>query len=397
MPFSKPPTDLVQNIRKNPIYPFMMVLVLSASMGFQAWRTLLNNFSVEQAGIDGLQMGAIQSIREIPGFLVFLVVFVLLLIKEHRLASLSVILMGIGIALAGFFPTFWGIVITTLIMSIGFHYFETTNKSLTLQHFNRQESPLVMAQLRSYACLGNVLIGGVVAGLSLWVSYKVNFLVMGLFVIVAGIYTMIIDPKKEEPEPQHKKIILRKKYWLFYMLNLLSGARRQIFVVFAVFLLVEKYKFSIGEIAGLFVLNNVLSYFINPMIGNSINRFGERKVLSLEYVGLFFVFLGYTFLQQKWIIASLYILDHVFFNFSIGINTYLHKIADPKDIAPSTSVGFAINHIMAVFVPVVGGYLWLKNYQIPFMAGVILSAISLIFVQLIRIPNAESGQHYFSD
>ena len=356
-------------------------------MGFQAWRTLLNNFSVEQVGINGFQIGAIQSFREIPGFLVFLVVFVILIIKEHRLASLSVILMGLGIALTGFFPSFWGLVFTTVIMSIGFHYFETTNKSLTLQHFSRLQSPLVLAQLRSYACLGNVVIGGIVAGLALLVSYKINFLIMGLFVVAAGIYTLMIDPIREEPEPQHKKIILRKKYWLFYVLNLLSGARRQIFVVFAVFLLVERHHFSVGEIAALFVFNNLLSYFINPIIGKSIIRFGERKVLSFEYIGLFFVFLGYAFLEHKWMVAALYIVDHVFFNFSIGINTFLHKIADPRDIAPSTSAGFAINHIMAVFIPIVGGYLWLQHYQIPFLAGVLLCALSLAFVQFIKVDH----------
>ncbi len=376
---------MMKSIRQNPMYPFMFVLVICAMMGFQGWRTLLNNFAVEKAGIDGLQIGVVQSLREVPGFLVFLVVFVLLFIKEHRLGSISVIIMGIGIALAGFFPSFIGLIITTVVMSIGFHYFETINKSLTLQHFSYQEAPIVFAKLRSYSALGNIAIGGLVWLMSGYLDFKYSFLIIGVMVVIGGIYTIIIDPIKEEPVPQHKKIILRKKYWLFYVLNLLSGARRQIFVVFAVFLLVEKYQYSIKEVALLFVANNIIAYFVNPLIGKAINKFGERKVLSFEYIGLFVVFLGYAFMDNRWIIGVLYILDHIFFNFSIGLNTYLQKIADPKDIAPSTSVGFAINHITAVFVPIIGGFLWLYNYQIPFIAGAVLSVFSLFFVQQIRI------------
>ena len=381
---------LDKSIRQNPIYPFLLVLVLSASMGFQAWRSMINNYAYEVGGVDGFEFGAIQSLREVPGFLVFLVVFVLLIIKEHRLASISVFLLGLGVAIVGFFPSFPGLILTTVLMSVGFHYFETTNKSMTLQFFEKKESPLVFAQLRAYGALGNIIVGAAVVGFTAVLDYKLSFFIFGMLVMVAAVYTMIIDPVKEEPVAQHKKIVLRKKYWLFYVLNLLSGARRQIFVVFAVFLLVERHNFSVAEVSVLFVANNILSYFLNPLIGKSINRFGERKVLSFEYVGLIFVFLGYVFLEQRWLVAVLYILDHVFFNFSIGINTYLHKIADPKDIAPSASVGFAINHIAAVFIPVVGGILWLTNFKIPFIAGAFLSVLSLGFVQFIRLDEESS-------
>jgi len=376
---------MLKEIRKNPMYPFLMVLVLSAMMGFQGWRTLLNNFAVEEAGINGFEIGVVQSFRELPGLMVFLVVYVLLFIKEHRLASLSLILMGGGIAITGYFPDFIGLTLTTILMSVGFHYFETTNKSLTLQYFNQKQSPIMMAHLRSFGALGNIFIGAVVWVLSGYVTYKVSFALIGIFVIIAGISTLFMRPIKKEVVAQQKKIVLKKKYWLYYMLNLLSGARRQIFIVFAVFLLVEKYQYSVKEIVVLFVLNNVISYFINPVIGKSINRFGERKVLTFEYVGLFIVFAGYAFVDNRLIIGVLYLVDHVFFNFAIGINTYLQKIADPEDIAPSTSVGFAINHITAVFIPVIGGLLWIYNYKIPFIAGAVLALLSLFFVQKISL------------
>ena len=154
---------------------------------------------------------------------------------------------------------------------------------------------------------------------------------------------------------------------------------------FAVFLLVKKFDFTVKEITILFVINNIVNYFLSPLIGRSIVRFGERKVLSLEYFSLFFIFLSYAIVQTKAIITILYILDHIFFNFAIAIRTYFQKIGDPRDIAPSMAVGFTINHIAAVVFPAVGGYLWMIDYRIPFACGALLSLISLFAVQKIRI------------
>ncbi len=175
-------------------------------------------------------------------------------------------------------------------------------------------------------------------------------------------------------------MILKRKYWLYYILNFLSGARRQIFVVFAVFMLVERHHFSIQEISGLFVVNNIIAYFFNPLIAKGINKYGERRMLTLEYSSLAIIFAAYALIDIKWVVALLYILDHLFFNFSIGIRTYFQKHADPKDIAPSMAVGFTINHITAVIVPVLGGLMWIYNWQLPFISGVLLALCSLFVV-----------------
>ncbi|MCF8127203.1 MAG: MFS transporter, partial [Deltaproteobacteria bacterium] len=162
-------------------------------------------------------------------------------------------------------------------------------------------------------------------------------------------------------------------------------ARRQIFMAFAVLLLVRKFEFSIQEVTALFVINNVINYFLSPMVGNAIVRFGERKVLSLEYFSLLFIFLAYAVVDSKILVSFLYILDHIFFNFAIAIRTYFQKVGDPKDIAPSMAVGFTINHVAAVFLPAIGGILWMVDYRIPFLAGAGLSVVSLLAVQKIPV------------
>jgi len=314
------------------------------------------------------------------------VMYLLLIMREHRLSAWSVVLLGIGIGATGFFTTFPGLLMTTVLMSIGFHYFETTNKSLTVQYFDKHDAPIVFARLRGYGALANITVGALVWILSYFISYRSNFLLLGIFVGLTGVYMLTKNPADEAGLPPQNRLVLRRKYWLYYILNFLSGARRQIFIVFAVFLLVEKYRLSVSTIAGIYVLNYVLTFLTNRYISRAINIYGERVVLSLESASLFVLFLGYAFIENPWVAVSLYVLDSIFFNFSIGLNTYLQKTADARDLSQSTAVGFTINHISAIVIPVIGGSLWLLNWRLPFIIGACLTVVSLYFTQKIKIP-----------
>ncbi|MCK5405018.1 MAG: MFS transporter [Desulfobulbaceae bacterium] len=369
---------------QKPMLRYLMVLTIASVVGLQAWMILFNNFAVEMAGLNGRQVGAVQSVREIPGFLALLAVFVMLIIREHRLGAIAIVLLGAGTAVTGFFPTYSGLLATTLLMSFGFHYYETVNQSLTLQYFSKNTSPLVFGRLRSLAAAATIITSLLIFVLGGMTGYRIIYLVLGGLVIAAGIWALFQDPTHTNLVPQRRKMILRRRYSLYYFLTFMAGARRQIFVAFSVFLLVKVFDFSVREVTILFVVNNVINYFISPLIGKAIVRFGERKVLSVEYAGLILVFLTYAFTSSKVIVVLMYLFDHVLFNFAIAIRTYFQKVGDPQDIAPSMAVGFTINHIAAVVIPVLGGLAWMVDYRIPFVAGAVMSAVSLCAVQ--KIP-----------
>lgn len=351
-----------KKLRSRKIFAFLVILTVAAAFGLQVWRTLYNNFAVEVVGLNGFQNGVVQSTREIPGFLAFLVIYVLLIIKEHRLAALSVLIMALGVCLTGMLPSFYGLIFTTLLMSFGFHYFETLNQSLTLQHFDTRASPLVFGRLRALGSASNILVGGLVFVLTAVLSFQSIYLLFGLLVSMIALYCFRMDPVDKNLPPQRKGIVLRKEYWLYYTLTCLAGARRQVFVAFAVFLLVKNFEYPVRMIAILFVVNNAVNYVISPLIGRAINRFGERRVLSLEYFSLVFIFLTYAYTKSALVVGIMYILDHIFFNFSIAIRTYFQKISRNEDIAPSMAVGFTINHITAILIPTIGGWLWLVDH-----------------------------------
>lgn len=369
---------------QKPMLRYLIVLTIASMVGLQTWMILFNNFAVELAGLNGQQVGGIQSVREIPGFLALLVIYVLLVIREHRLAALSIILLGIGIAATGFFPSYAGLLATTLLMSFGFHYYETVNQSLTLQYFSKRTSPLVFGRLRSLAAASTIVASLLIFLLGGMVSYTTIYLLLGCLVTVAGLWALFQDPTHDRIAVQHRKMIFRRRYLLYYFLTFMAGARRQIFIAFSVFLLVKVFDFSVREVTLLFIVNNIINFFVSPLIGRAIVRFGERLVLSVEYGGLILVFFTYAFTDSKSVVILMYLLDHMLFNFSIAIRTYFQKVADPQDIAPSMAVGFTINHVAAVVIPVLGGLIWMIDYRIPFVLGAMMSIISLVAVQ--KIP-----------
>lgn len=371
------------HFKNNKMYLYLMVLTTCSTAGLNVWRTLFDNFAVHIVNLDGSHIGILQSVREIPGFLALLVVYVLLVVKEHRLSAISVLVLGAGIALTGIFPTFYGLIFTTLIMSFGFHYFETTNQSLTLQYFDKNTSPVVFGRLRSIAAASNIVSGIAIFVLAPFLDYEDLYLLFGVIIISASIWALNRNPVDTKLVPQRKKMIFKGRYWLYYALTFMAGARRQIFIAFAVFLLVKKFSYTVPEVAALFLLNNVVNYFLSPFIGRCIVRYGERRVLSVEYGFLIIIFIAYGLVDSKILAGVLYVADHVFFNFSIAIRTFFQKISDPRDIAPSMAVGFTINHIAAVFLPALGGLLWMLDYRLVFFSGALLSFFSLILVQMI--------------
>ena len=367
--------------------PILMLILMSIAtpIAFNGWSALLNNFVVERANFTGVEIGILQSIREIPGFLAFTIVFVLLIIKEQSFSVIALALMGLGVALTGYFPSVYGLYFTTIIMSTGFHYFETVKNSLSLQWLSKDEAPQVLGRLIAVGSITSlILYGAIWCFLEIFkIDYIYIFLICGVVCICIAIYLQIAFPFFKPVNIQHKNIVIRKKYILYYILIFLSGARRQIFIVFAAFLMVEKFKYSASQVTLLFLINYLFNWLFAERIGKIIHVFGEKKSVTFEYVGLIIVFISYGIVTNAYVAAFLYVIDHMFFALALAINTYFQKIADPKDIASSAGVSFTINHIAAIFVPVLLGFLWIYSNSLVFFIGAFFSLLSLIATQFI--------------
>ncbi len=375
--------------------PAVLLMIMAGAMqlSFAAWWNLMNNFAVQELDFTGREIGIQQSIREIPGFLSFLAIYLLLVMREQTLAYVSLLLLGLGVAATGYFPTAIGFYVTTLIMSVGFHYYETMAQSLSLQWLPKATAAASMGKIISVGAFAQLVAYGVifVAWKTFDLSFATVFAIAGGLTLVVLAFLMMAYPHFKEGVPQRKKLFLRKRYWLYYALTFMAGARRQIFTVFAGFLMVERFGYDVHEVAGLFLLNGAFNMVLAPKIGKLIVRFGERKALMLEYTGLIVVFTSYAFVTNATLAASLYVVDHAFFAIAIAIKTYFQKIADPADIAPTAGVAFTINHIAAVFIPVLFGLIWLVSPAAVFLAGAAMAIVSLFLATLVP-GNPEAGR-----
>lgn len=383
--------------KKGFINPISLLILMSIAMpvAFNAWSAMLNNFVVEKAAFTGVEIGILQSLREVPGFLSFTLIFVLLIIKEQTFAVFALALLGLGVCMTGFFPTVYGLYFTTILMSTGFHYFEAVKQSLSLQWLSKDEAPMVLGRLLAVGSLTSLIVYGCLWALLevFQLPYLVNFVIAGGICILLAFVMYIGFPSFPSKVEQNQNLVLRKRYWLYYLLTFLSGARRQIFVVFAAFLMVEKFGYSASQVTLLFLINYAFNWVFAERIGQLIGRFGERRALTFEYIGLIIVFIAYGLVQDATIAAILYILDHMFFAMAIAISTYFQKIADPKDMASSAGVSFSINHIAAVIIPAILGLVWIWSHSLVFYIGALFALLSLIAAQFIPktpSPNQET-------
>ena len=363
----------------------LYLLAIGNTVAFATWQVMLNNFVVEEAAFTGEEIGILQSLREVPGFLAFTAILVMIFIRQQSFAIISLLTLGIGTAITAYYPSALWLYFATVIMSIGFHYLETLHNSLSLQWLSQDEAPRVLGQLMSARAFCNfIILGSIYIYLIFFaVNYMLIYTLAGGIAVAIGIYCWTAFPHFEDGVTQKKELFLRKRYWLYYVLTFLSGARRQIFVVFAGFLLVEKFQFPVENVVLLTLVNAALTFWLAPKIGGLISYIGERKVLTLEYVGLILVFVGYAFVDSVAIAIGLYLLDHLFFAMAISLKTYFQKIAAPEDIAATSSISFTINHIAAVILPALLGIVWAFNYSAVFLIGAAIASASLALAQFI--------------
>jgi predicted MFS family arabinose efflux permease len=358
---------------------FLRSLAFVNYLGYAGWAALLYNFTVEQADYQWFETGLTQSVREIPGFLAFTAIFWLAVVREQVLAYVALLLLGLGVALTGQFPTLTGVLVTTFIMSVGFHYFESMNVSLQLQLLPKAEAPRLIGTITAAGAAAQFLAYGglAVAWWAGWHSFGQLFMAVGIACMGLTIAAMVYFRRFEGPVQQRKRIILRTRYWLFYLLTFMTGARRQLFFAFGGFLLVKKFGYSVADMATLMLATTAANFALAPRLGRLVMQIGERRTITIENIVLIVVFAGYATTASAQVAGLLYIVDGVFFTLTLAQRTYFQKIADPADVAATTSVAFTINHIAAVVVPIAFGALGTIDPAIIFWLGTAIATVSL--------------------
>ncbi len=366
---------------------YLILANFAMYFGFRVWQALFNNFAVETIGVGPAEIGGIQAVREVPGLLGFMVGFLVLALTETRLMALSIAVLGAGIALTGWASTVSTLLLGTLVMSVGFHFFTPASNAVLLMAVEKRAAPKTLGQLQSLGAVAALLATGMVFLLANRVGYRHLFWGVGAAAALVGL-GLLPFRFGEEGLPPQRQVRVRKRYWLYYALAFLLGSRRHIFTTFAIFLLVKKYGIPVQTTALLFLANSLVNTYAYQWIGKLVSRLGERTVLSVGFALLIFVFLGYAYLSYLPLLYALFVVDNVIFGTSMANSTYLQKIAvSEEELTSNLSLQQTLNHISAVVIPVIGGTIWaLFGSKAPFLMGVGIVTLSLTLVQFMRIP-----------
>lgn len=357
------------------------------AFGFAIYGSVFQNFFSDIVHGTPRGLGAMESIREIPGLLTALTAGTLVALAEARVAALGLGVAGIGIGLTGATSSYVPLVLVTVFWSVGFHLWAGMSSAITLALAKGREGGRHLGRINSVSAvatmtgLGLALIFANLAphiGVNSQALYRVNFALGGVCIFVAAVLCATLSSHAASVD--RAPIILRKEYRLFYILTFLEGCRRQIFSIFASFVLIKVYHQPLDRMLWLQFVNNILISLTAPKMGRMVDRRGEREPLTVYAVGLILVFLGYALSKSILILSLLFILDNVLFTFGVGFTTYLHRIVRPNELTPCLNMGVTMNHIAAVTVPIGGAWLWehFQDYRIPFWIGAGVACISLI-------------------
>jgi MFS family permease len=372
-----PPAD--SGLRRD--WTLFIALNFLFAFGFAIYAGVFQNFLRDVLHAGPLQLGSLESLREIPGFLAAITTGTLAALAESRVAALGLLIGALGIGATGAVHSFGSLVAITVFWSVGFHLWSSMAPAITLALAKGEEGGRHLGRINavgSTATLAALGLAWVMARVISHGVYAPYFYLAGACIIVAALLCSQLST--HAASAPRARIILRREYGLFYLLTFLEGCRRQIFSIFATFALVLVYHVPVDRMLLLQFVNAIMIVVTAPAIGRLVDQRGERSPLTFYSIGLIVVFLGYATFQNAGALYALYLIDNVLFSFGVGFTTYLHRIARRNELTPCLAMGTTMNHIAAVTVPVGGAWLWQRyhNYQLPFWVGVAIAGVSLI-------------------
>jgi len=374
-----------------------VVASLAVGIAFSIVESTFNNFLNERFALNGFERSFLEFPREMPGFLVIFVSASLWFLCSRRQLVVAMFLAAAGALLIGFASPVYMIMVAWLfIYSLGQHLFIPLSSTIGMELAREGKTGQRLGQLNAIRNLA-IIIGSslVFFGFKfLGFTFHHTFALSAFAFVVAAALMFLMKPEKTQKPTEHLK--LYKEYRLYYLLSVLYGSRKQIFLTFAPWVLVTIFHQPTQTIAILYVIGGAIGILFQPFLGWAIDRLGERFVLLSEAVILVFVCLGYGFskflMQERraFIIACVcYLLDQMLMSVNMARSTYIKKIAlHDSHVQPALTASVTIDHIFSITVGLLGGVIWITlGFQYVFLLGAFIAVGNFLAALYVRIPN----------
>ncbi len=357
-----------------------------------------NNYLNDVFHISEVARGGLEFPRELPGFLVVFAAGLLIFLPDIRIAVVANLVLALGLFGQGFLsPNLNMVVIWMIAWSFGSHLYMPLESAIGMTLSKPGEAGKTLGQLgaiRTAVSLLGFLI--VYFGFRYFhLNYKIVFAMAGASAIMAAVCLMLMTPRPSTTK--RKRLLFKRKYMLFYWLNVLFGARKQVFLTFGPWVLIKIFDQPVTTFALLGLVGTITGIAFRALLGRAIDKFGERKIITWESIALIFVCLGYAFAEDigigsmaVWLIFACYVGDQLLFACNMARATYLNKIADSQDdLTPTLSMGVTVDHLASMTVPVFGGLIWMKfGYEYVFITAALIALINLFAAQKINTDHS---------
>jgi predicted MFS family arabinose efflux permease len=360
----------------------MAVFLFSLGMGLQMG---LNTNYIKELGLSDSQVLLQAGIREIPGlFLVFIAALLTRLPLIWRsVAAMAV--MGVGYALYAGIHSWTALIAMSLIASIGLHLWLPLNNALALSLTKKESSGKVLGTLSSVGALASMAGIGCIIMFSHWVSLRVLVGIAGALIIAAAVALARLPKNIGETKKAQQRLLFKRRYWLYYVLLVFEGSRSQVFAAFNTMVLVYNYGLSALQISFLLLVSGLVNFLLAQRLGRLLDVVGERITLTVGYVALALCFVGYALINNVWFLGLMVIFINLLVTLSMGLSTYVNRIAPPEELTPTLSTGVSFNHITSVGMSfVAGGLLPVVGYKAECWAAVVIIMLSVPFALAIR-------------
>lgn len=391
---------------KTPLVKLLVTVLLLGAVS-TIFMSVMPDYLRNELGVNGEVRGALEVPREFPGFLlVFIAGFLVRIQRSKAIAMVFVVGIAAFLGFAFLTDSLLKFVLFMVVWSSAMHAFIPLRDTTAIEIAGQGRRGWVLGRVGAYRSIG--LITGTAIVWILMSQLKTDFKVtwvVGAVLLIPGIFISLSLPHStgDRERITAKRFVFRKKYRLFYALSMLFGARKQIFLTFAPWLLVSVYNQRAPQLALAMGASALIGIFLKPVFGKLIDRLGERTVLMADAVLILLLSTAYAVVPQLagpgTALALLYcffVLDELLFSLSMARTTYLSSIIENKaEMVPTIGLGGTIDHIVSMTVPVIGGILWVKvgPWAVFAMAGLV-AVITFFTVSTMRKqPLHTAGKH----
>jgi predicted MFS family arabinose efflux permease len=355
------------------------------------------NFFVDTLGLSSGQVLWLEGIRELPGLLLIFVAALTMRLPLARQGALAVLLMGVGYGLYAFAPSYSLLLVFSIIASFGFHMWTPLNSAIGMSLSSKENTGRVLGALASVGSLAAITGMGAISLVSrLFESMPLNvyYLVGGAFIVLSAPLFLRLPKEVGATKSQPARILLKRRYWLYYVLIFFAGARKLVVNSFVTLVLVQNYGLKVWQTSALMLVSSVVNMLIAPYLGALVDRLGERVTTPVYYGALASSCIVFATIANVWVLIAFWLLNRLMVPLGMGLSTYVYRTAPPEELTPTLSAGVTFDHISSVSMPFLAGTLVpVIDYGGIFLAtaGLILLSIPFARALQVRLPAAQQA------